>query len=175
MIKEQWRDVVGFEGSYQVSSIGRVRSLTRTIEDRNGMVRLRVGQVLRPAPSKSGHLSVVLGRGNTRQVHTLVLQAFRGLSKDGEEGLHINHIPSDNRLKNLKWGTRSENLSMDYSYGNQRRAHPVRAHLANGTTLDFPSVRSAARHFQCHSTAVQQAIRLVQPIKYPLTFFESLR
>jgi hypothetical protein len=96
---ERWLPVVGFEGLYEVSDLGRVKS------HRRGAPR-----ILRPGPSNYGHLSVVLGRGNTRMVHRLVLEAFAGPCPRGHESLHGDGGPTDNKLSNLRWGTRTENI-----------------------------------------------------------------
>ncbi|RQT43146.1 hypothetical protein DF046_36835 [Burkholderia cepacia] len=126
MKHEQWRDIPGFEGRYQVSDMGRVRSLDRRVRVvPHGIetTRLVRGRILKPGPSKSGHLSVVLGRGNTRSVHALVMLAFEGPCPEGMEVLHLNHTPSDNRRTNLKYGTRGENVAMDHAAGT-RKVHP---------------------------------------------------
>lgn len=120
MGEEIWRGVVGHEEAYEVSNLGRVRSLARTVrlvahgkETRRSVPP----RILRPGPSRSGHLTVAIGKGNSRQVHALVLEAFVGPCPPRMEGLHLNHMPSDNRIDNLKWGTRSENLKMDFAAG----------------------------------------------------------
>jgi hypothetical protein len=56
-------------------------------------------------------------------VHRLVLLAFVGPCPAGHEVLHLNHQPADNRLENLRYGTRSENIAMDWAVGT-RRMHP---------------------------------------------------
>ena len=123
---EEWRDIPGYEGRYQVSDLGRVRSVDHHVRrvDRAGKegTRLVRGRILRPAVhgsprNDSGHLMVMLGRKNNKDVHTLVLRAFVGPPPSGHEALHNNHTPADNRLSNLRWGTRSENLKMDYAAG----------------------------------------------------------
>lgn len=114
-----WRDVPGYEGRYQVSDTGLVRSLDRV--DSYG--RRRKGQLLRPGPQKRGHLTVSLGRHNSKQVHSLVLLAFEGPCPEGHEVLHKDHNPQNNNWNNLKYGTRSENLLMDYAAG--RRTVPL--------------------------------------------------
>lgn len=101
---EEWRPVVGFEGLYEVSDQGRVRSAPRP-KTRGGL--------LRPGGHRSGHLHVVLSRAGrvcTRQVHRLVLEAFTGPCPEGQECRHLNGDPADNRHVNLCWGTRSENV-----------------------------------------------------------------
>jgi hypothetical protein len=113
MTEEIWKPVPGYEGRYEVSDLGRVRSLDREIicmgEIKGSYVSRKKGRVLRPGPSNYGHLSVVLGRGKTRMVHELVLRAFVGEPPDKHECCHNNGDPTDNRLSNLRWGTRSEN------------------------------------------------------------------
>lgn len=119
---ENWKAVPGFEGRYEVSDLGNVRSVdhyVRLVAHGIETKRFSPGRVLRPGTTKSGHVSVAIGRGNSRLVHQLVLEAFVGPRPDGYETLHMNHIPSDNRLANLKYGTRSENLAMDYAAGNR--------------------------------------------------------
>lgn len=135
---EGWRPVVGHEGAYEVSSQGNVRSLDRTFfreREINGYISRHTvtikGRLLRPGPSRSGHVSVAIGRYNSRLVHQLVAEAFIGPKPDNCEVLHMNHIPSDNRACNLKYGTRSENMKMDYAAG-KRTVPPEWIYSSNG-------------------------------------------
>ena len=109
---ETWKPVPGYEMKYHVSDLGRVRSLPRWDGRRN-----MSGKVLSPGGSKSGHETVALGKGNSKTVHSLVLLAFIGPRPEGADILHGNHVPWDNRLCNIRYGTRSENLKMDYAVG----------------------------------------------------------
>jgi hypothetical protein len=107
---EQWRSIPGYEGWYEVSDYGRVRSVERTT--RHGRVRKR--HVLR-ASVMLGYLKVDLSRDNkhrTRTVHQLVLEAFVGPG-DGrrKQARHINGNRQDNRLENLCWGSAKENAA----------------------------------------------------------------
>jgi HNH endonuclease/NUMOD4 motif len=128
MRDETWRPVPGFEGLYEVSNFGRVRSLGRP--SRNG-IRSFSPRMLRPGPSNYGHLSVVLGRRNTRMVHQLVLQAFVGSRPLGMEVRHLDGDPTNNRLENLCWGTRTENIHDAMRHGTweseKRKAGRARA------------------------------------------------
>ena len=122
-MKEIWKDIPGYVGFYQASNKGRIRSLDFYVPCGRGGAgwRLVKGRVLRPGGRKpSGHMTVALGKGNSQGVHCLVLLAFVGKPKRGQEGLHLNHKPSDNRLSNLKWGSRSENMKMDYAAGTRK-------------------------------------------------------
>jgi len=152
MIDPKWQPVVGFEGLYEVSDTGVVRSLDRiavyTRRDqysgRDLIVRRRHnGKILRAAPNQSGHLSVVLGRGKTRAVHVLVLEAFVGPCPDGCEGLHWNDDPANNYLSNLRWGTRSDNLHD--AVRNGRKAVGDAHYLAKIKAADVPIIRREAR------------------------------
>lgn len=110
---ERWRPVVGHEGAYEVSDLGRVRSLDRYVEC-NGPLkgtydRFKKGRVLRPGPMPGGHLSVALGKGNSRCVHDLVLRAFVGPPPIGTEARHLDGVETNNRLDNLVWDTRGNN------------------------------------------------------------------
>ena len=109
-----WKDIPGYEGSYQASERGEIRSLARDIvyaasHKSRAYTKQVKGRILRPGPSNFGHMSVVLGRGNTRMVHDLVLRTFVGPRPAKHECCHDNGNPADNRLENLRWGTRSEN------------------------------------------------------------------
>ena len=102
LANEVWRDVDGYDGMYQVSDLGRVRSL------KFGKVR-----VLRPGKDRGGYLLVVLckdGKTSTRKVHRLVAQAF--IENDDETKTQINHIDEckqNNRLWNIEYCTQQYN------------------------------------------------------------------
>ena len=116
---EEWRAVVGFEGAYEVSDHGRVRSLDRMLPWkrtlRTGTVvdclRRHAGHVLTPQAKEAGHMWVQLGRGNQAYVHHLVLEAFVGPAPVGTVGLHWDDDPARNHLDNLRWGTRADNFA----------------------------------------------------------------
>ena len=133
---ETWKDIPGYEGQYQVSTLGNVRSLDRVItcegKVKGKYTSLRKGKLLRPGRSTSGHLTVALGRNNSRSVHLLVLSTFVMWEEEqGTECLHINGVPFDNRVENLRWGTRSENMIDAYAHG-ARDMEKTRAALAKG-------------------------------------------
>lgn len=104
---ETWKPIPGYVGQYEVSDQGRVKSFCRNTQ----------GRLLRPGRMPSGHVSVALGRGNSQCVHKLVLLSFVGAAPEGHECLHANGVPHDNRLINLRWGTRSENIKDKTAHG----------------------------------------------------------
>lgn len=106
---ENWLPVVGYEGLYEVSDLGHVRSVERL--SRAGIPI--GGRVLRAGPQRRGYLTVCLighdGSKKSKRVHRLVLESFTGPCPEAFEVRHLNDIPGDNRLSNLVWGSRSEN------------------------------------------------------------------
>jgi hypothetical protein len=108
---EEWRSVVGWEGLYEVSSMGRVRSLDRVIAGGlRGHDYVKQGRVLIPyRQPKSGYLVVSLSNGTKHvvRVHTLVLEAFVGPRPDGLEACHGPNGADDNSRGNLRWDTSS--------------------------------------------------------------------
>lgn len=115
LFMETWKDIIGYEGLYQVSDLGNVKSLTRNILHRNGTLQPRIGQPLSPSIDGSGYKQVFLqkhGTGKSFKIHKLVLLCFVGSSDLTVD--HINEIKTDNRLINLEYVTRRENVSRHY-------------------------------------------------------------
>lgn len=120
--EEIWRDVAGYEGIYQVSSQGRVRSLDRVSCGR----RLR-GVLMVGSSDHAGYRQVHLakgGRGNsaTRKVHFLVCEAFHGPRPPGQVTRHLDGDKLNNRASNLAWGTPSENSLDSVRHGTHPQA-----------------------------------------------------
>ena len=116
---EVWKPVAGYEGLYEVSDLGRVRSFDRTIPTSTGLRRF-MGKVLRPKAQTSGHLSVCLanaGKVLQARVHCLVAGAFIRCPEEGEEVRHRNGAPADNVATNLTYGTHAENTLDTYRHG----------------------------------------------------------
>ena len=112
---EDWVDVRGYEGFYQVSNIGRVKSLTRIVSI-NGGSFTRKGVVLKPMVNRGGYAVVNLYRNGVRRystVHRLVAYAFLNIP-DLKSKIVVNHINGDkidNRLSNLEFVTNRDNCT----------------------------------------------------------------
>lgn len=122
MKTETWKDIPGYEGKYQVSNLGRVKSLSRLINGANQFsfyAWTSRERILRPGRhDKGGHLSIMLN--SPRKcclVHQLVVRAFVGEKPEGNVVLHVNGDPCDNRLENLRYDTQSENVLDVYRQG----------------------------------------------------------
>lgn len=127
---EKWKAVPKYEGFYEVSDQGRVRSLDRIVSDGRRMK----GKLLSPNRLLRGHLHVGLwknGKVENILVHRLVLLAFVGPCPAGMEACHWNDISDDNRLENLRWDTLSANSRDALRNGrhyNANKTHCPRGH-----------------------------------------------
>ena len=121
--EEVWKDIEGFEGLYQVSSRGRIKSLPRIRTAPKGGEYIRNEVILKPFENK-GYLYVLLhkeGKNYSRKVHRLVAQAF---ISNPDELPSINHLDYDrhnNTVENLEWITNEDNLA--YSNCNRAKQH----------------------------------------------------
>ena len=126
---EQWKPVHGYEGIYEVSSHGRVRSLDRTVTYSDGRVCRLKGKALRTPPNQDGYPRANLsaqGKSQVRHVHALVAEAFIGPRPDGVDVCHGDGDPANNRLDNLRYGTRSENMLDAVRHGTDHNAAKTR-------------------------------------------------
>ena len=101
-----------YQSRYEVSNFGEVRNV-------------KTKRVLKPDSKKSGYLYVNLsnkGRQKKRYIHRLVLLAFVGPPLEGQEVLHSDGDATNNRLENLRWGTRNENMLDSVSHGTHNNA-----------------------------------------------------
>jgi hypothetical protein len=112
---EKWAPIRGYEELYEVSSLGRVRSLDRESRNRCGTLVKR-GKILKPYGSRGNggnRHGIGLYRGGkskTFAIHRLVLEAFVGDCPPGMECRHIDGDPSNNRVENLEWSNHSVNM-----------------------------------------------------------------
>lgn len=114
MSKERWRWVVGYEGLYLVSDLGRVMSVPRIVDKGRIGKHSIPGVEVRPQEQNSGYLFVRICKGDGGKqflVHRLVATAFLGAPEEGQEVNHKNGDKHDNSAKNLEWVTRSENIN----------------------------------------------------------------
>lgn len=104
-VGDVWRDVIGYEGKYQVNTKGEIRSLNYG--------RMNKICLLKPYLGNRGYLSVVLSKGNKtkiKMVHKLVAESFIPNGDNKPFIDHINNIKTDNRVENLRWVTHKENM-----------------------------------------------------------------
>ena len=147
-MKEEWRDIKGYEGRYQVSNLGRVRSVGRTTIKSNGVVQRSRGKVLRPYIACTGYAGVRIEGGRHVMVHRAVAEAFLPRIDGKNVVNHINGVRTENTLGNLEWTTFSGNTRHAvYVTKNIKKQlfHPTRKVACVDTGKVYTSLAEAAR------------------------------
>lgn len=119
-MKEIWKPIKGYEGLYEVSNLGNVKGLAKTVRCKDNALRTVRERVLKPQMNERGYLFVSLYKNKKcihAKIHRLVAQAF---IPNEEEKKCVNHIDGDktnNVVTNLEWCTHSENMKHAFKNG----------------------------------------------------------
>lgn len=137
-IVEEWRPVYGYEGYYEVSNIGRVRTVARTIIRSNGAPRPVPARIRIVSVNRGGYEQLSLAKDGVHKmarVHRLVAEAFLGPGPEGTDVCHFDGNRRNNRVENLRHDTRSANLLDKRRHGTAkkfgRNTHCIRGHEMN--------------------------------------------
>lgn len=147
---EEWKDIPGYEGSYRVSNLGRVKSLSKTITKlRKGKIvsyKLK-GRVLKTVCTRYGYVEVNLGSRNRHKlVHRLVAETFLPNPENKPQVNHIDGNKQNNRVENLEWASCSENMYHScHILGQMRRSEQDKPVRCVDTGKEYPTISSAAR------------------------------
>jgi len=165
---EIWKDIPGYEGKYQVSSYGRVKSLNY---NNTGKERIMSGEKIR------GYYSFNLsknGKVKRFRLNRLVWEAFNGPIPEGMQINHIDEDPTNNNLENLNlmtpkensnWGTRTKRLS-DTQQNRKDLSKPVSQYTLDGNKIkEYPSAREAARQTGLSRSNICNCCRGVKYVK----------
>lgn len=172
MINEVWLPIKGFEGSYEVSNLGRVRSLDRVIKRIGGRQRSYHGQDIKPTITNNGYPMIglySLDRSVWRTtVHRLVAIAFIDNPDKKSDVNHVDGIKTNNEASNLEWTTTSENISHAFRIGlsaakkgvdnSNAKLTPDLIKKAMQLKQSGVSMRAIARMFGVTSTTVRNAL-----------------
>ena len=142
-IDEIWLHIPGYDGYYEVSNLGRVRSVDRLIANSLGRTRWYPGRILKEFHPRQpwSYPMVIVGRRphqKVMKVHSLVLAAFVGPRPEGMVTRHLNGDSTDNRLENLRYGTPSENMLDRNTHGTcheRNKTHCKWGHSFSGDNL----------------------------------------
>lgn len=127
---EVWKPIKNYEGLYEISNIGRVRSLDRKITDKNGKIKYFKGKVLKARKNKNGYFIISLckdGKYETLQISRLVASAFIPNPNNKPCVDHIDTNRENNEVSNLRWVTYKENNNNDLT----------RKHMSEGKKGQF--------------------------------------
>lgn len=146
---EEWRDVKNYEGLYQVSNLGRVRSLYKFGSDG----RLIKGKVLKGGMYSNGYKFVCLRKESINKNHSIHRLVAKMFITSNSSNLVVNHLDGDktnNRVDNLEWCTQSENLKHAVDIGlttNQCKICRTVTVIENNKEIQFESMKSCADYF----------------------------
>ena len=174
MKNEIWKDIDGYEGLYQVSNLGRVKSLDRYVHTSNGKIYHVAGKVLKAQVDKKGYSIVRLtkdGKGLTKKVHRLVAIAFILNSNNLPEVNHKDENKENNTVDNLEWcdskynnnfGTKKQRISkaLKGRTNNPKMCKPiVGKEIKTGNIVYFPSAAEAERVLGIKHTNITQVCK----------------
>lgn len=156
-MKEEWKSIPGYEGLYEASSLGRIRSVLAHPKGRTPALH-----VLTPSLHANGYLNVGLRRDGQRKViglHRLVCAAFHGAPEAGMEARHRDNDPGNNAASNLRWGTHADNVGDTVRAGNHFSVNRSRTHCRRGHAFtEENTYRNAGRRI-CRTCARDKARR----------------
>lgn len=154
MEKEIWKDVREFEGLYQVSNFGRVKSLTRKVKCANNAYRTIKGTILATSICNAGYEGLVLRKDNKsypKMVHKLVADAFLGECKNGFDVDHIDYNKRNNNFSNLQIISHLENVvrskpyKKEYDKSGENNPRAMQIIMVDGETETI--VSNCGKHF----------------------------
>lgn len=153
----EWKPVVGFEGHYEVSNRGDLRSVTRVIMRSNGRKHTWKSRAIKQSTQKrTGYRYAVLCKGGyhrTVRMHRVVAEAFIPNPDDLSMVLHGDGSRTNNAVENLRWGTRSDNSKDAVKHGTFRNGWSDRTHCINGHEFTPENTRKTSKQRHCRTCA----------------------
>lgn len=166
---ELWKDVVGYEGLYMVSSNGRVICVG---SDRAKRATVSAnGSLIMSSKENKGYLSVTFTKNNKRtqiQLHRVIAQAFIPNPHNKPQVNHINGVKSDNSIENLEWVTPSENVKHSFKvlgrtiHNKNQTGIYGKAVICIETGIEYVNINEAAKHNNVSASCISNAIKGVQ-------------
>ena len=143
---EFWADIEGYEGFYEISHLGRVKSLRRTIMRTNNRKQTFKENILKPVLTSKGYLTVNLhkvGKVKTFKIHRLLALSFIDNPDNKPQVNHIDGIKTNNRLNNLEWNTSSENTQHAYNNSLLLPRKGIKHHMSKITEKQVLEIRAS--------------------------------
>lgn len=170
-LNEKWKDVKGYEGIYQVSNLGRVKSLDRKVYQKNKSNKFQYvtykGKILKSQKQRNGYLIIDLHRNNKTKrklVHILVAETWIPNLNSNKYINHKDSNPQNNRIDNLEWCTQSYNVKYAYKNGNKIAPNMKKTNqIKNGKIINtYISMTDAERKTGIKSANISKCCRNIR-------------
>lgn len=162
-MEEIWKPVKGYEGYYSVSNFGRVKSENRVIKDANGKSFNKKSRIIALTDNGKGYKIASLSKDGRRNfyVHRLVAINFLVCKEDQIEVNHIDGVKSNNKLNNLEWCNKKENMTHAYKTGLQpilgNKTNAIKVKSIN-SGLIFSCIKEASNFYGIKYSLLKQAL-----------------
>lgn len=164
-MNEIWKDIEGYDGKYQVSNLGRIRSVDRITTDKNGRQWFVKGCIRKPSLTASGYLRIPLETYPEISIHRAVANAFVPGYFEGAQVNHIDENRQNNRWDNLEWVTPKGNINhgsciKKIQEANERRLDfVIEQYSPEGKLIiTYPSQHAAARALNVRQSRIFHVI-----------------
>lgn len=160
---EQWKDIPGYEGLYQASNYGQIRSLDNiqhVMFRGKSVIKLKHGKIIKQGKHRGGYVLVWLSKNGSVRAHTvhrLVAETFLPNPDELPEINHIDGNKKNNAITNLEWVSRSENLNHAYKCLGRKNGLE-RKIVCVETGVAFKSIQQAAEEYGITGGAIQHAL-----------------
>lgn len=151
---ELWKPIPGFDGMYEVSNMGRVKSCKRTRKSKAGSISHVQERILKPKSGKNGYFEIALsknGKLHFFRCHRLVADAFIPNPNHFPVINHKDEDVTNNKVSNLEWCS----VSYNTSYSVHKRSQKV---LFDG--VEFPSIKALARHLNVDTKSIRYRLKV---------------
>lgn len=179
---EEWRDIPGYEGLYQVSNLGKVRSLDRKVMYNDGRIYEYKGCIRKPTMYRGGYFQVQLSKNDNIKIHRLVATVFQeqvGCIEEAKDKpfaeLDVNHINEckwDNAVWNLEWCTKgynhkyghhyekiSKSRTGRFTYNNHPKSKPVLQYTLDGQFVkEWDCIKRAAEALGIYPSSITMVL-----------------
>lgn len=168
LIMEEWKNIKDYEGSYQCSNTGLIRTLDRYVTEKSGKRQFRKGQIIKPRINKNGYLQVALNKNGIRKmcyVHKIIAETFV-FNDDPEIKITVNHIDgnkNNNFATNLEWCSYSDNNEHSYRtlHRNVADAGASKVHVTiidtnTNQTYEFESITETSQSINLSHTQINR-------------------
>lgn len=164
---EVWKDIAGYEGYYQISNFGNIRSVDRVIYSDKfhiGIKRELKGRTLNPSVNNHGYLSLILSKNGEKKscrIHRLVAEAFIKNPNNYDQVNHIDGDKTNNKVENLEWCNNQYNVIHAYKNG-LAKSHPksIKQYDLKGNYIQtFESIVKASKEVNGNTSNINKCVK----------------